>query len=501
MKYYIGIDMGTTHIKTAVFLEEGTLKLMLRAHTPQERDEYGVIYRPESLWGIVCGQLNEALAMVSVRDEVMGISVTGMAEAGLIVDRRSGREETNIIPWFDKRTEELAGALTEEEEKEGFYATGLRNSYKYGIYKFAWLLERNPEWKENGIWLSVCDYIVYKLTGRMVTDPGLAVRTYAWDIGWKRLRSGILKKYGLTEVNFPEVLESGKAAGPVNAPDIHTAGRRIPAAVAGHDHVCAAYAVCTAYEGIQAECICNSAGTAETYVGIRPEGKITEMDRRSGMVIGPYADGNHQFWLANISSSGQSVEWARTRLHRTEIPYGELNQAVAECAAGPTGILYYPYLAGMGTPLFDSALTGAFLGLTAMHTWKEICKAVMEGTAYQSRYILKDVPEEDVLVCVGGAAQSAPWMQLKADITGREILVPDLTEATLLGAAALFAGKNYGEQECKRMLSRVYENAIRYIPDPQHTGEYTKTYERFLAGLDWITGQSSGRQTAGKDRK
>ena len=76
MKYYIGIDMGTTHIKTAVFLEEGTLKLMLRAHTPQERDEYGVIYRPESLWGIVCGQLNEALAMVSVRDEVMGISVT-----------------------------------------------------------------------------------------------------------------------------------------------------------------------------------------------------------------------------------------------------------------------------------------------------------------------------------------------------------------------------------------------------------------------------------------
>lgn len=481
--FYIGIDMGTTHIKTAVFSGTGVQKILVRRHTPIAEDAYATIYRPEEFWEIVSEELNECLNSIPADCFAAGIAVTGMAEAGLMIDRRTGREVSPILPWFDKRTEGLAAQLTGEEETEAFLETGLRNSFKYGIYKFLWLLEETGMEREHAVWLSVCDYIVYRLTGKMVTDPSFAARTYLYDISRGCFRKDALLKYGLTEQNFPEVLPSGMAAGSVKAAGIHTGGRTIAAAVAGHDHICAAFAV---QRGDSAR-ICNSAGTAETYVGTEPARRLTEEDRKSGLIIGPYVDGINHFRLANISSSGQSVEWFRRNLQLQEISYDRVNKAVSETGRTPSGILYYPYLSGMGTPLFDPGICGGFLGLKADHTYGDLLKAIMEGLGYQSRYILKNILRRDsILVCVGGAAQSASWMQIKANILGRKILVPAVTEATLLGAAALYARRNDGEEAEQALTADVFSNAEQYAPDAETAAAYEKEYSRFLKGMQII---------------
>ena len=206
MRAVIGIDVGTTHIKSILFDENGTVLAQEKRTTPLSKDENGSIYEPLEIWNAVEEQLKN-LCRTGIA--VSGISITGMAEAGLIVDRETKTEKTVILPWFDGRTRELADKMSPEKEEEIFASTGLRNSFKYGIYKFLWLLSACGADREDCIWLSMCDYIAWKLTGRFVTEPGFAARTYVYDIRQGKWDIERIREYGLEENNFPEVMPSG----------------------------------------------------------------------------------------------------------------------------------------------------------------------------------------------------------------------------------------------------------------------------------------------------
>ena len=108
MRAIIGIDVGTTHIKSLLFDEQGRAVRQEKQSTPLSCDGTGSVYRPEQIWGIVESQLE---SLLKTDAQVMGISITGMAEAGLIVNRKTGREASAILPWFDGRTRALSREL------------------------------------------------------------------------------------------------------------------------------------------------------------------------------------------------------------------------------------------------------------------------------------------------------------------------------------------------------------------------------------------------------
>jgi len=478
-KYYIGIDLGTTHMKSAVFDEHGTLVEIVKDATPVTADEYGQIYRPEEFCGLIKGQLARLLKR---HGNICAISITGMSEAGLIINRTTGKEATPIIPWFDRRTVGLSNQVSKEQEQEYLCRTGLRNNYKYGIYKYLWLLEHSGIKREDSLWLSACDYIAWKLTGEFVTDPGFAARTYVYDIinhCWDEER---LAGYGLSTYNFPKVLPSGERAGCLSDSGLlsYTGTKNIIVCIGGHDHVCAAYAVIRE----DANHICNSIGTAETFLGITDTVALTESNYHSGMVYGAYVNGKCNFWMGNISSSGQSVEWFRKKAQRTPIDYPEMAELLASLPKEPTGILYFPYLSGIGTPRFQPEADGGFFGLRENHTAGDLLKAVIEGISYQGKWILSLLPDEEIkkirtITCVGGAANSAPWMQIKADILGIPVTVPDITEATLLGAVAVMLENNYGSQARERFLSESKDKNQYYEVDYECNKKYQEVYQRF----------------------
>jgi xylulokinase len=125
---YIVTDFGTTHIKSAVFDSYGHLLELRKTPTPESRDEFGNVYDPLAIYDVVSGQISYLLKHF---DNVKGISITGMSEAGLIISRKENTEKTPILPWFDKRTEALAEQAGKDKEIDNFYRTGLRNSHKY----------------------------------------------------------------------------------------------------------------------------------------------------------------------------------------------------------------------------------------------------------------------------------------------------------------------------------------------------------------------------------
>lgn len=440
---YIGIDLGTTHIKSGVFDDGGTLLEILKTNTPMTKDDFGQIYDPCQIYGVVHDQVAQLLERY---ENIYGITITGMAEAGLIIHRRKGMEETPIIPWFDTRTVELAKQVQQETDMSNFYTTGLRNSYKYGIYKYLWLLNQRALKPDETIWLSACDYIVWKLTGQFVTTSTLAARTYVYDIinqDWDKDR---IAQYGLTEQNFPKVVPSGEMVGYLSDQSLLQVHKNpIMVCLAGHDHVCATYAVLN--DGTNQ--ICNSIGTAETYLGIEKELCLTKSHYDSGIVYGPYINSSAYFWMANISSSGQSIEWFRKQIQKSEISYREMNEMLSSISDDPTNILYYPYLSGIGTPLFQTEIGGSLIGLRVTHETKDILKAILEGINYQGKWILSLVPgmekrDNVEIICVGGATSSDTWMNIKANILGIPVMVPNVSEATLLGAVAIMINKNLG---------------------------------------------------------
>ncbi len=101
MKTYIGIDFGTTNIKAALFDENGTQLHLERVPTPLRTDCDGSIYDPEEIFGILRQLLD---AMVQPNENPAGIVVTGMAEAGIALNRHTKVCLSPIIPWFDERT-------------------------------------------------------------------------------------------------------------------------------------------------------------------------------------------------------------------------------------------------------------------------------------------------------------------------------------------------------------------------------------------------------------
>lgn len=459
MEGMIALDVGTTHIKAVLFKEDGEELWKKKIPTPLEHDQWGTVYRPEVIWGIVRSMLLEAcdgLADVSV----MGIAVTGMAEAGLAVDRITGREISDIIPWFDRRSTAFVG------QEEVFERTGLRNSYKYGIYKFLWVLDHSLADRQRTVWLSVCDYIVYKLTGAFVTEPGFAARTYLYDITrgcWDEAR---MAAFGLKKENFPCVIASGETAGIWEE-------RKIPVALAGHDHVCAAFAMLYEDSGR----ICDSAGTSETYIGLAGKSAIG-FRQEDGLQYGPFGD-KKWYYMANIPSSGHSLEWYRKKLQLTELSYEELNRNLEELPEGPTGILYFPWLTGSGSPYYEASMQGALLGLREEHSGLDIMKGIIEGIQYQGALLLDRIEKvQDVqigeVVCGGGAVNNHALMQMKADILGREVLVPVCRETTALGAAAVFLEQDRGKDAVKRFLQKPMGMEKAYLPKRGNREEYEK---------------------------
>lgn len=470
MKTIIGLDLGTTHIKSILFDELGTVLKEEKCKTPLAAKADGMVYCPEEIFNIVKNQIRVLQSLN--REKPAGISITGMAEAGLVILRSSKEALTDILPWFDNRTCTLAAKMTLREEEEAFRTTGLRNSFKYGIYKFLWFLEEKELEKQDTIWLSICDYVAFRLTGEFVTDPTFAARTFVYDVLQRQWDEQRIKAYGLEVQNFPMVVPSGERFGYYEG---------IPVAIAGHDHICAAFGLL--YEN--REGICDSAGTSETYVGILKNClniKKTGFLKESGLLYGPFADEGY-FYMANIPSSGHSIEWFRKKMQMQELDYEEMNHRLRILSKNPTGILYFPYLTGMGAPWYDADSKGAIVGVRESHEGAEILKGIMEGIQYQAKWLLSIAKQyhgndSAAISCAGGTVNNETMMQIKSDILNKTVTVPAVSEATLSGAAALFLHKNSDSGAAGLFLQKPLKVRKKYCPDLENIDAYEDIFRR-----------------------
>jgi sugar (pentulose or hexulose) kinase len=479
----LGVDLGTTHCKAATFDRDGTILHLATQSTPVSQTDDGLPFHdPEDVWAVAASVIRKVVTASHDRTPVV-VGVTSMAEAGLLVDAESGKPRTHIIPWYDSRAAQQVDEITSlEDPRTLFRRTGLHPSFKFALPKLLWLRERDPGLLQNARWLSVADYLVYRLTGTMATDPSLAARTYAyslqagdWDGPW-------LRRLGLEPGLFPPILRSGEPAGTVTtmAASQTRLPVEVPAAVCGHDHICTMMAAGVVEPGR----VLDSIGTAESMLGVVPCLDLTDGAFDSGLAFVPHVLPGRYCWLGGLSAAGGSIEWLRQQFGVETLSYDDIVRLAHEAGPEPTGILYFPYLSGSGAPLPDGSVRAAFIGLDARHNRANLVRAVLEGTAFASEGIRRAAEEQtgaaiEAIVAVGGGARNDVWMQIRADVSGCRYIVPALPEATALGAA-LTAGLGAllyeNLDQLLQVVARQLQGGATFAPDRRRHAVYSRLY-------------------------
>jgi xylulokinase len=464
----LSLDLGTTHSKAGLFSLEGRLLKTANRKAVIHRNSSGnAYYEPGELHMAVLDLLQEITRDIDTR-LIAVLGIASMAETGLLIDRRTAEPKSHLIPWFDNTAAMHVDTIkTAGDPQERFFRTGIRPNFKCALAKLIDIKRVEPNSIAGSVWLNTADYIAQFLTGHIFTDYSLAGRTYAfridqitWDVDW-------LETFGIPADLFPPVVPSGKPIGQVSKEAALQTGLKegTPVSICGHDHVCAAFTGI----GIETGSVFDSMGTAEALVGYLNKEELGVEEFNSGLVFGRYVAGGNLYWMGGMSASGGSIEWLRGILGDPPLIYREMETLLEESSPGPTGILYFPYLSGSGSPHTDVSARGAFVGLQKNTSRSDMVKAVLEGVAYEAEFIRRTAEilldnEITSIIASGGGSRVKPWLQIKADISGCEIKVPTISEATLLGAAlvagigvGLYAGPDDARSMIRSKPIQVYQ--------------------------------------------
>ena len=480
--YLLGIDVGTTNCKALVFDTAGVQRASASAATPVSYPRPGwAEHDPEALWQVVVGIMRQALSQVEPA-YVRGVAVASMAEAGLLLDA-AGQPVTPFIAWYDSRSDpQYRRWLDQFGEGRFLPIAGNRPNPIFGIFKLQWLRDNEPDaYAAAARWLHVADYIAFRLCGVQATDYSLATRTMLFDLPNLCWSDALIAAADLRADLLPPTVPAGTRLGDVTPAAAVATG--LPAGVAvgcgGHDHICGALAAGAYQEGAGLD----SMGTAEAAflpldtLRLGVSGGAARCSFSAHVARGRYCA------MKGIHSSGAAIGWAARLLdlgNAGAAGYDRMQSSAAQAPPGSGGVFFLPHLAPIDR--------GAFIGLTAAASPAEMARAVYEGLAYEWRAYLEAIERATgshatTITLIGGAAQTALWVQIKADVLGRQLRVLGLKENTALGAA-LLAGLAAGIfRDDAEALAGLRHTARVVAPDPRHAALYDRCYREVYQQL------------------
>lgn len=197
----------------------------------------------------------------------------------------------------------------------------------------------------------------------------------------------------------------------------------------------------------------------------------------------------HGYLVAdNHETGGRALEWARDTLFPASPPMsrpdlGALTSMAAEVPPGAGGVLFTPWLSGERSPVSDPSARGGFHNLSLRSSRPELVRSVLEGVAYNSRWLFEAVERFvghrlPVVRMLGGGASSSLWCRIHADVLDRTVeQVADPVYANLRGAA-LLAGIALGDLAPEEVRSCV-PVAGTFEPDPTTRAVYDGRFAEF----------------------
>ena len=493
MDYLAGIDLGSTSLKCVIYdltgrVVAGGCRPTEQFHPYPDHPEW-TVWQPELIWGGTAAAMKDAVAMLDDPRCIKAVAVTGMGMDGVPVDGQ-GNCIYPFISWHDPRTEPQMTWWENHIGADRTFGVGGNTLWRFNTaLRLLWMAEHEPEiLVRTDKWLLIEDFLNFMLCGRQATDYTMASCTLLFDQRKRDWSDDILGQSGIERRLLCDAYPSGTLLGEVTAKAAEATGlpAGTPVVLGGHDYLCSALPVGAFEPGV----VLDVTGTWEIVLAAIPVPILTPEVQRLGVTVETHvARDTYAVWGGAVASD--MLEWyrkeygieARRQAEKEGgVDWDFLMAGASASPAGSRGVMFLPHMSAAGCPVVDARSLGAFVGLSSFVQGCDMLRAIIEGLDYQVLDILSAFktglgihPER--LVAVGGATRNTFWMQNKADITGLQIEVPEVEEATPLGAAIL-AGIGIGLYHNERdAFERVYRPGKTYLPDPHLVPGYTKWYQ------------------------
>lgn len=500
------LDLGTSGPKVSLF----DRKLNLQASTYREvplifTGPKGVEQDPAAwIHGI-----EECLSEIRKKNpdaysQIEAINVTSQW-SGTVALSKDGTPLMNAISWMDSRGAPDADALTRGFPKvDGYGLFPVMNwiritggaptrSGKDSISHILFLKREKPEvYAKTKVFLEPKDYLNFHLTGRACASfDSITVHwlTDNRDIGNVRYSTSLIKKSGIDPAKLPELVAVNSILGRIRpelaerygispgavvvsgTPDLHSGAVGSGGVSDFSPHLCI---------GTASWIIC--------HVPFKKTDLFHNMASIPSGIPGRYLLVNEQ------QTAGASLQFLKNNLlfpengvSRNGAPadaYSRMDELAAEAPAGSDGLFYFPWLKGERSPFDQRNLRGGFVNLSLHHEQKHLIRAVMEGVAYNLRWLLEHTErfcgrKFSSLRFIGGGAKSLVWSGILADVLGVRIeQMEDPVSANSRGAAALalvaLGVLDFREVEKMVRVKKVHE------PDPGRQSIYRPKFDEFL---------------------
>ncbi len=477
------IDLGSTSLKAGIFDAGGRPLAVAGRPTEQVRPDPAhpdwVVWDPEQIWGGAADACREAVARLDDPRRIRAVAVTGMGMDGVPVDA-GGNVLYPFISWHDPRTVPQAAWWRKTVGAEKTFAVaGLPVWHFEAVMRILWMREHEPAiLARTATWLLIEDFLNFRLCGARATDYSMASCFLLLDQRRRDWSEELLAAAKVPKALLPALKPSGTRLGAVSAAAAARTGlpEGTPVVLGGQDHLCGTLPVGAHRPGT----VMNVIGTWDNLVTAVAEPVLTPAVRDASVCMQAHvAPGVHAAWCGTMA--GECLDWFRRLTGAAE---GDGDAARADAPPGAGGLLFLPHLAGAACPVADADARGAFSGIGAATTRDDLLQAVVEGINFQFRDILEALQAGlgvrfARVAAGGGGAKNAFWVQNRADVTGLPVDVPEVADATLLGAAML-AGVGVGVYRDLDEAQRRVAGPVRTVaPRPERTAAYAGAFARY----------------------
>lgn len=472
-KYLLAHDIGTSGDKASLFTVDGELVKSTVASYDADYQAGGVAEQnPADWWQAVCDATRKVVEGISSED-VLAVSFSGQMQCCLVVDK-NGEVLRPAMIWADNRAQKQADELKKNlGDIDAYSLLGHRLSPSYSIEKLMWVRDNEPEiYDKTYKMLQVKDYIIYRMTGKFVTDYSDASGTNALDLDNFCWSEEILKAAGIGKEKLPELHSSTDVIGNLTETAAEALGLTTTTKVVcgGGDGPCSALgAGC-----VEKNQMFLTFGTS-AWIGGTTEKKF--LDKNQVFFCFAHVIPGKYMPCGTMQSAGSSYAYARNTFCEEEIRKAKeeggsswelVNNLVKSSPAGARGLIFLPYLTGERAPRWNPDASGSFMGIRMYHKREDYIRAVLEGVAMNLELILQSYRQYldiDDMILTGGGAKGDIVAKILSDVLHVNMHRPDHVEEATSIAAAVIAGVGCGVYEDFDAIHRFLKITDSVSPD------------------------------------
>lgn len=466
----MALDQGTTSSRAIIFDKEGRICSIKQKEFTQLFPQNGwVEHDPKEIWASQMSVMMEARETMGIRpDEIAAIGITNQRETTIVWERSTGKPVYPAIVWQCRRTADRIKELKAEGyDKVIREKTGLIVDPYFSATKIEWILDNVPGARQRALdgelmFGTVDSWLIYKLTGGKVhaTDYTNASRTMLFNIHTLEWDRELLSKFNIPESMLPEVKNSSEIYGYTNK---EIFGGEIPIAGVAGDQQAALFGQCC----FKAGDVKNTYGTG-CFLLMNTGDKAVTSKQGLLTTIAIGLGGKVSYALeGSVFVAGAAIKWLRDEMKL--IDSAADTEPISLSVPDSNGVYVVPAFTGLGAPYWDAYARGAVFGLTRGTSKAHFVRATVESLAYETWDVLRAMEADAGLSITslrvdGGASANNFLMQFQADIQNAQIVRPEITETTALGAAYL-AGLAVGYYDSLEEIEGYWKAGRQFVPE------------------------------------